>query len=184
LPVEQSQGFPFLINSSIEVSPLAFDLDVSLINSPRFCGSFQVRSYFFVDFWGVLVNPSHDGCVSQTQSSLFHHFSEISITQAVTAEPSNVQKDDLTFKMLPFEFVFRGTAHEVSLDGHIFAPQPPGTSINRITANSNTVWDKSKKSKSDIWINFSQESEHYITFEIQPGRWQFRAEYYVPCENP
>jgi hypothetical protein len=63
-------------------------------------------------------------------------------------------------------------------------PKLPGTSINRITANSNTVWDKSKKSKSDIGINFSQESEHYITFEIQPGRWQFRAEYDVPCENP
>jgi len=26
--------------------------------------------------------------------------------------------------MLPLELVFRGAGHEVSLDGHIFAPKP------------------------------------------------------------
>jgi len=65
----------------------------------------------------------------------------------------------------------KGTTATVGL------PKRPGASIKRITANGNTVWEKSKKAKSVRGIKFSQETEHYITFEIQPGRWEFSAEY-------
>lgn len=56
-------------------------------------------------------------------------------------------------------------------------PKRPGASISRITANGSTVWEKSKKAKSARGITLSQESVHYITFEIQPGSWVFSAEY-------
>lgn len=98
------------------------------------------------------------------------------LKQIKTVVPSVKGNIPLEIKNQPNAFSIqlvspKGTTATVGL------PKRPGASIKRITANGNTVWEKSKKAKSVRGIKFSQESEHYISFEIQPGRWEFSAAY-------
>ena len=53
-------------------------------------------------------------------------------------------------------------------------PKGPGSTVTRIEANGTTVWQDGKpKGLHDL--EFLEETEHYITFSVQPGQWSFEA---------
>ncbi len=58
------KSVPFRINCSIEVMPFPFDLDVGLIYSVRIVGWFQKFFESFLKLQSILMNPSHDRCVT------------------------------------------------------------------------------------------------------------------------
>ena len=49
------------VNGSIQIQPLAFDLDVGLINLPRIVGLLQVWATAFIKVWSVSLNLAVDG---------------------------------------------------------------------------------------------------------------------------
>ena len=55
-------------------------------------------------------------------------------------------------------------------------PKRPGSSISSIKANGNTIW-KNGKPEGSRGLTFSEETEHYITFSVQPGRWAFESQF-------
>ena len=50
-------------NSSVEIHPRAFDLDVGLIDSPGVVGLLQIRAATFIQFRRILLNPTLNSCV-------------------------------------------------------------------------------------------------------------------------
>ena len=56
-------------------------------------------------------------------------------------------------------------------------PKRSGRAVKHISANGLTVWENSKKARSVKGLKFSEETEYYITFEAQSGRWEFSATY-------
>ena len=54
-------------------------------------------------------------------------------------------------------------------------PKRPDFNITSITANRETIW-KNGKPKGRRGLDFLEETEHYIKFSVQPGRWAFESE--------
>jgi alpha-L-rhamnosidase len=54
-------------------------------------------------------------------------------------------------------------------------PKRPGSNVASITANGGTIW-KDGKPKVRPGLDFLEETEHYIKFSVQPGRWTLESE--------
>lgn len=56
-------------------------------------------------------------------------------------------------------------------------PKRPGASVRQVTVNGKTVWKDGQVGRLPEGLSFVAETEHYIQFSAQPGKWQFSAEY-------
>ena len=61
---EEIECLPGGIDSSIEIQPLASDLDIGFVNPPGIVSLLQIRATAFVYFWSISLNPTIDGSVS------------------------------------------------------------------------------------------------------------------------
>ncbi len=76
------------IHRSIQIFPLAFDLDVGFIHSPRIVRGAQMGSNSFVQFWRVLLHPSVDCGMIHVHPWLCHHLFQIPINQGIATVPN------------------------------------------------------------------------------------------------
>src|SRR6478752_1875681 len=83
------------INSTIEVAPLAPDLDVCLVNTPRQTNCKGISAPALLELRRVALNPSHDGRVCQRQAALRHHLYHVAQAQFEPEAPAHAKNDDL-----------------------------------------------------------------------------------------
>jgi hypothetical protein len=100
-----------LVNSTVEIVPLAFDPDVGLVHPPAdphrplaaMKGVLQLRAVFD--------DPAVDGGMIHVHSALAHEFFNVSCTQRVGDIPAAPRQNDVLWEMGPLE------AH-----GHLYSP--------------------------------------------------------------
>jgi alpha-L-rhamnosidase len=54
-------------------------------------------------------------------------------------------------------------------------PKRAGSTITRIQANGKNVWEKGKPKTMVKGLTFKEETDHYIKFSVEPGKWSFKA---------
>src|SRR6476661_1911170 len=96
------------INRTIEVAPLASDLDVCLVNTPRQTNCKGISAPALLELRRVALNPSHDGRVCQRQAALRHHLYQVAQAQFEPKVPAHAQNDDLAAEMPAFAQLFQG----------------------------------------------------------------------------
>src|SRR5208282_3800547 len=106
LGAQQEIGsFSIAVDSTIEVSPAAFDLYVGLIDAPGGAGSASKAVPTFFEFRDIARYPAHDRRMGERNSALGHHFHEISKAQLEPEIPKGTQDDDLAVEMMALEEV-------------------------------------------------------------------------------
>ncbi|MBT3381274.1 MAG: glycoside hydrolase [Lentisphaerae bacterium] len=56
-------------------------------------------------------------------------------------------------------------------------PKRPSFVTSRITANGKTIWEDGKAERQVDGLRVLDETEHYIRFSVQPGRWAVESEF-------
>ncbi len=56
-------------------------------------------------------------------------------------------------------------------------PKRAGSTIARIRVGGTTIWENGKPREGVKGLTFGEETQHYITFTAQPGKWGFDATY-------
>jgi hypothetical protein len=64
---------PRPVNGAVQVTPLASDFDVGLVDPPRRVRRRAEPSLPFLELGHVALHPAHDGRVSQEKAALAHH---------------------------------------------------------------------------------------------------------------
>src|SRR5215217_6292409 len=82
------------IDRTIEIRPAALDLDIGFIYPPRTPDRLGILPPSFLKFRDEPLDPAHDRRMRHRQSTLGHHFDEISIAQFESDIPANAQNDD------------------------------------------------------------------------------------------
>src|ERR1017187_480806 len=91
------------INGPVKVHPLATDLHIRLIDTPRWTrwprepvpATFELRS--------IMVNPPHDGRVRHRQAALRHHLHQIAVAEFEPKIPPHAQDNDLLVEVAALE---------------------------------------------------------------------------------
>jgi hypothetical protein len=91
------------VDSTIEISPAAFDLHVSFVDPPRAASFAGEPVPTFFEFGNVALDPTHDGRVRQFNSAFGHHLHEISKTELEPTIPTHAKDDDLPVKWRPLK---------------------------------------------------------------------------------
>src|SRR6202048_4538446 len=100
---EKVDGSTLLIDGTIEVDPLAFDLEVSLIHAPRVTHRSGVRLPTLFKIRHVALHPPQDHRMSQQDAALGHHLDQVTGTELESEIPSHTQNDDLLVKVPSLE---------------------------------------------------------------------------------
>ena len=100
---EKIDGAARFIHGAIEVDPLAFDLEVSLIHAPRVAHRPGVRLPTLFKIRHVALHPPQDRRMSQQDAALGHHLDQVTGTELESEVPSHTQNDDLLVKVPPLE---------------------------------------------------------------------------------
>jgi hypothetical protein len=100
------------VHRSIEIHPHLFHFNIGLIDAPRVVRSFEMRAASPFQFRCVLLNPAIDRRMIDVQTTLPHHFLEVSITQRIAQVSPHAQQNDICLEMTPFERMLTLTAHE------------------------------------------------------------------------
>src|SRR5271165_6911365 len=78
---------PRPIDGTIEIAPLASDLDVCLVNTPRPTNCKGISAPALLELRCVVLDPSHNGGMCQRQTTLGHHLGQVSQAQFETKVP-------------------------------------------------------------------------------------------------
>lgn len=108
------------LDSSVEVGPAAFDLDVGLVDAPRSAHWASKTAPPFFEFWNIALDPAHIRRVSQRQSVFGHHFHEVSVAELVLQIPAHAENDDFPIEMPAFEKII-----DAQHRGHPIPPEIP-----------------------------------------------------------
>ena len=87
------------INHSGEITPLASNFDVCLVNSPRRPHGRTEPFPTFLELGCLVLHPPHDGRVGQGQATLSHYLYEVPQAQFKPEIPAYSQDDDVAIKM-------------------------------------------------------------------------------------
>src|ERR1700687_3391263 len=74
---------PLLVHGSVQIVPLAFDRDVSLVDTPGATDRAGKSVPALLKFRNIPNHPSHDRRVRNNHAALGHHRNEISVAQAI-----------------------------------------------------------------------------------------------------
>jgi hypothetical protein len=91
------------IHRSIKVDPFATQFDIRLIDTPGLTGGRAKTVPAFDEFGRIALHSTQDRGVRQRQSTLGHHFHQISQAELVAQVPANTQDDHLAIKVPPRE---------------------------------------------------------------------------------
>src|SRR5689334_23143161 len=100
------------IHGSLEIHPHLFYFHVGLIDAPRVVRSFEMKAASPFQFGCVLLNPAIDRRMIDVQTTLPHHFLQVSIAQRIAQIPPHALQNDICLEMTPFERILTLTAHE------------------------------------------------------------------------
>ena len=91
------------IDGPVQVDPLAFHLDISLVHAPRVTHRQGVRLPTLFKIRHVALHPPQDRRMSQQDAALGHHLDQVTGTELQSEVPSHTQNDDLLVKVPPLE---------------------------------------------------------------------------------
>src|SRR5271165_3079344 len=100
---EKVDGSALLIDGAIEVDPLAFDLEVSLIHAPRVADWPCVPAPALFKLGDILLHPPKNSRMGQSDTTFRHHLDEVTEAQFKCDVPSHTQNDDLLVKVPSLE---------------------------------------------------------------------------------
>src|SRR5580700_12050112 len=118
------------IDGPVQVDPLAFHLDISLVHPPRVTHRPGVRLPTLFKIRHVALHPTQDRRMSQQDTALGHHLDEVTGTELESEIPSYAEHDDFLVKVPSLEQILcRGRfRHRWPLppQGQLFkfAPEP------------------------------------------------------------
>ena len=107
-----------LVYRSIEVGPVAANLDVGLIDSPGATSEPTKAIPAFDELRCIPLHSTQDGGMSKVQSALGHDLDQIAEAELVAKVPANAQDDHLAVEMPPSKQL---------LDAILFAHRWPST---------------------------------------------------------
>ena len=110
-------GCTLRINSSVQVTPFAFDPDVSLVHTPALVRRLRVSSVSKSQFRCVALYPAPNGQMIDIDSALRQQFLDLAIRQAVTEVPTHGANDGL--HAVPFLWVI--TVYQFSAASQILS---------------------------------------------------------------
>jgi hypothetical protein len=112
---QEVDGLTVPVDSAVEISPLALDLDVRLVHPPALayralvtfpeCG-FQLRREF--------LSPAADVGMVDFDATLYHHLFQIPVAERVSQVPADAGQNDVFFDAVTFE-----VDHEGNLSGSV-----------------------------------------------------------------
>src|SRR5438067_6955341 len=91
-------SFAFGVYCTIQVYPVAVNLDVGLIGPPRSSHRSFVATPPLLELLGVPDCPPQNGCVSDRKPTLAHHFYQVAVTELVAKIPSQAPNDDFVLE--------------------------------------------------------------------------------------
>jgi hypothetical protein len=93
-----------LVDGPVQIGPFSANLHISLIDpSARRSRATPLPAQPLFDLRRVILNPTVDRGMIDAHAVLAHHLLEITIADPIPAVPTHRPKDDLAFKMTPFE---------------------------------------------------------------------------------
>src|SRR5271165_4042604 len=100
---EKVDGAARFIHGAIEIDPLAFDLEVSLIHAPRVADWPCVPAPALFKLRDILLHPPKNSRMGQSDATFRHHLDEVTEAQFKCDVPSHTQNDDLLVKVPSLE---------------------------------------------------------------------------------
>ena len=91
------------VDGPVQVGPLAFHPNVSLIHPPGSVGGFQFAAATFIQFRRIALDPSPDSGVVGRQAALGEKFLDVTIGERKSQIPSHRTGDHRGFEVAPFE---------------------------------------------------------------------------------
>src|SRR4029077_17252125 len=83
--------------------PASFDFDVGLVDAPGPSSWPSEAVPAFLEFWRIVLNPTHDRRVRQGESTFGHHLHEITKAEFVAQIPAYAEDDYFAIEMAAFE---------------------------------------------------------------------------------
>src|SRR5277367_3460951 len=127
---EKVDGAPLFIYGAIQVDPLAFDLEVSLIHAPRVADRPRVPAPALFKLRDILLHPPKNSRMGQSNAPLGHHLDQVTGAELEGEIPSYTEHDDFLVKVPALEELLcrGGFCHRWPLtsQGQLFkfAPEP------------------------------------------------------------
>jgi hypothetical protein len=97
------QRGPRRVDGPVERMPLLLDLDVRFIHAVRIVGRSQRGPAAFLQFRGIALHPAKHGRMIDGDASFTQEFFDITVAEGIAEVPPHRAKDDLSFKVTPFE---------------------------------------------------------------------------------
>jgi hypothetical protein len=101
---QEVDGLASLVDSTVEIHPLALDLDVRLVCSPAHADQALVAfAESSLEFRRELLNPAVNAGMINFDAALFHHLLQIPIAERIGQIPADTDQDEVLFKSVAFE---------------------------------------------------------------------------------
>src|SRR4051812_16561383 len=108
---QEIDGLTSGVDRSVQVSLLAFHLDVGFIEAPAFVGWLQVPSTPLVQLWTIELDPPPDTARADSQTSFGGHLTHLCHRNRIAEIPAHTPHDDVTRIMSPLEGIGCGDRH-------------------------------------------------------------------------
>jgi hypothetical protein len=123
------------VNGAVEVTPLASDFDVGLVDPPRRTHRRTEPFPPLLELGHVALHPAHDGRVSQGKAALAHHLHQVAQAQLEPQIPAHAEHNHLSVEVTTSEQFLhalrpghRAALHRSAISiadqGAPFAPEP------------------------------------------------------------
>src|SRR4030095_12403966 len=100
---------------------------VSLVDSPRLVGRFEMASHPLVQFRCITQTQAHHGGMASIQTALLQEFLDIPVGQRVPKIPPDRTENDRRLGLSPFENCWS--------DGHFRSPSRLSASIQKVATH-------------------------------------------------
>ena len=91
------------VNCTVKIDPLASDLHVRFVDSPRLTSCRGKAVPAFDELRREALHPAHDRRMRQRQPALGHHLDQVAEAELVARVPAHAQDDDLAIEMQTVE---------------------------------------------------------------------------------
>src|SRR5205085_9927024 len=83
-------GVPLFVYCAIQIFAGLSDLDVRFVPSIGSAAHLQMKTNAFVDLWRISLDPPKQSCMIHCQTSLTHHFFQITVSELIPAIQTNI----------------------------------------------------------------------------------------------
>ena len=100
---QQINSLALLVDGAIEIFPVAFDFDVSLIKPPAITSPFLVFAKGPLDSRRIMDDPALNGTVINGIASLLQQLFQIAVAERIGHVPADTLENDILLVMAAFE---------------------------------------------------------------------------------